>query len=95
MVAVAALPPILRIGTGVGEVTINELAEKVISRTNSKSKVQYVAYKKVYPIGFEDMQRRVPDISKINGAIGWKPEISLEGIIDDVASFIRAHGDSQ
>lgn len=80
---------------GVGEISIGELAQKVISQTHSSSHVELIPYAAAYGSGFEDMQRRVPDISKINGAIGWKPEISLEGIIDDVASFIRAHGDSQ
>ena len=80
---------------GVGEISITELAQKVIAQTHSSSHVELIPYTEAYGSGFEDMQRRVPDISKINGAIGWKPEISLEGIIDDVASFIRAHGDSQ
>ena len=79
---------------GVGEVSILDLAQKIKSVLNSESKITYLPYGDAYPPGFEDMRRRVPDISKINGAIGWKPEISLEGIIDDVASFIRAHGDS-
>ena len=80
---------------GVGEISIAELAQKVVSQTHSSSRVELIPYAEAYGTGFEDMQRRVPDISKINGAIGWKPEISLEGIIDDVASFISAHGDSQ
>ena len=79
---------------GVGEISIAELAQKVISQTQSSSHVELIPYAEAYGAGFEDMQRRVPDISKINGSIGWKPEISLEGIIDDVAKFIRAHGDS-
>ncbi len=80
---------------GVGEISIAELAKKVVSQTHSSSRVELIPYAEAYGTGFEDMQRRVPDISKINGAIGWKPEISLEGIIDDVASFISTHGDSQ
>ena len=80
---------------GVGEISIAELAQKVISQTHSSSHVELIPYADAYGSGFEDMQRRVPDISKINRAIGWKPEISLEGIIDDVASFISTHGDSQ
>jgi len=79
---------------GVGEISIAELAQKVISQTQSSSHVELISYAEAYGSGFEDMQRRVPDISKINRSIRWKPEISLEGIIDDVAKFIRAHGDS-
>lgn len=72
---------------GVGEVTIRELAEKIISRSNSNSKIQSIPYADVYPIGFEDMQRRVPDISKIMNLTGWKPERNLDQIIDDVIDY--------
>jgi UDP-glucose 4-epimerase len=71
---------------GVGEVSIKELADKIIERTNSKSTISYTPYDEAYPIGYEDMQRRVPDISKIKSALGWAPEKSLDNIIDDVAA---------
>ncbi len=74
---------------GIGETTIRELATKVIERTNSKSIIKFIPYSEAYPAGFEDMQRRVPDISKINKVIGWHPQHSLDSIIDSVAaSFI-------
>ena len=74
---------------GIGETTIRELATKVIERTNSKSTITFIPYSEAYPAGFEDMQRRVPDISKINRAINWHPQHSLDSIIDSVAaSFI-------
>jgi UDP-glucose 4-epimerase len=74
---------------GIGETTIRELATKVIERTNSKSTIKFIPYSEAYPAGFEDMQRRVPDISKINNVIGWHPQHSLDSIIDSVAaSFI-------
>jgi len=70
---------------GVGEITIKELAEKIIARTGSTSAITYTPYIDAYPAGFEDMQRRVPDISKIKNIIGWSPANSLDSIIDDVA----------
>ena len=72
---------------GIGEVTINELAEKIILRAKSNSKIKFIPYKEVYPLGFEDMQRRVPDISKISSFIGWKPSRDLDQIIDDVIEY--------
>jgi UDP-glucose 4-epimerase len=67
-------------------VSIMQLAERVIQITNSKSKIVKVAYAEVYPEGFEDMQMRVPDISKIKKVLGWEPEIDLDQIIKDIAS---------
>jgi len=74
---------------GVGETTMKELAEKIISRTNSSSTITYTPYINAYPAGFEDMQRRVPDISKIKNIIGWSPANTLDSIIDDVVSSMR------
>ena len=70
---------------GVGETTIKELAERIIERTNSKSDIKKISYSEADPAGFEDMQRRVPDITKINNAIGWAPTHNLDSIIDSVA----------
>ena len=66
-------------------VTIRELAELVIARTKSASKIVLVPYEKAYAEGFEDMRRRMPDTAKIRALCGWTPEKSLEEIIDDVA----------
>jgi len=74
---------------GVGETTMKELAEKIISRTNSTSTITYTPYIDAYPAGFEDMQRRVPDITKIKKTINWSPANTLDSIIDDVASHMR------
>ena len=71
---------------GIGETTIKELAARVIERTKSTSKIRFIPYADVYPAGFEDMQRRVPDISKIKKSIGWEPHHSLDSIIDSVAA---------
>jgi UDP-glucose 4-epimerase len=70
---------------GIGEVTIKELAGKVISLTNSKSQVTYTPYSDAYPEGFEEIQRRVPNITKIMNTIDWRPTLSLEKIIEDIA----------
>lgn len=78
---------------GIGEISIVNLAHQIITQTRSASELQLVPYFEAYGSGFEDMPRRVPDISKISNAIGWEPSISLEGIIYDVAAFIRANGD--
>ena len=73
---------------GTGEVTIKELADQVIKETKSQSSIEYVAYEKAYAPGFEDMQRRVPDISKIKQELNWAPKKNLSQIIDDVAAHI-------
>ena len=70
---------------GVGETTIKELAEKIIARTHSTSGIKNISYTDAYPAGFEDMQRRVPDITKIKNTIGWSPKHTLDSIIDSVA----------
>ena len=69
------------------QISIMELAKKVIEITGSKSAIEKIAYEKAYPQGFEDMQRRVPDISKIKQVLGWSPEINLDQIIKDIATF--------
>jgi UDP-glucose 4-epimerase len=68
------------------QISIMELAKKVIAVTGSSSSIEMVAYEKAYPAGFEDMERRVPDISKIERVLGWKPQIGLEQIIKDIAA---------
>ena len=69
---------------GIGETTIKELASKVIERTKSISTIRFIPYSDAYPEGFEDMQRRVPDITKIRNKIGWTPTHDLESIIQSV-----------
>jgi UDP-glucose 4-epimerase len=71
---------------GVGEVTIKQLAEQVIAVTGSSSTATYTPYSAAYPAGFEDIQRRVPDISKIKAAINWSPDKDLNQIISDIAA---------
>jgi UDP-glucose 4-epimerase len=74
---------------GVGETTIKQLAEKVIQRTKSTSTITFTPYDDAYPAGYEDMQRRVPDTTKIKSSIGWSPSNNLDNIIDDVAAEIN------
>jgi UDP-glucose 4-epimerase len=74
---------------GEGEISINELAAKVISSTNSVSKIKHILYTDAYPVGFEDMQRRVPDTTKIRTLTGWAPRHDLESIIESVATSIN------
>jgi UDP-glucose 4-epimerase len=69
------------------QISIMDLAKRVIEITGSTSRIEKIAYENAYPGGFEDMQRRVPDISKIKRVLGWSPEINLDQIIKDIASF--------
>jgi UDP-glucose 4-epimerase len=71
---------------GTGEVTIKQLAEQVLSVTGSKSEITYTPYSDAYPAGFEDIQRRVPDITKVKNSIGWAPIKDLTQIISDIAA---------
>jgi UDP-glucose 4-epimerase len=73
------------------EITITELANKVINLTNSKSQITYKPLTEVYGENFEEPQRRVPDISKINRSVGWQPKKNLDGVILEVADHIRAN----
>lgn len=70
---------------GLGETSILNLANKVISQTNSKSEIKLIPYDQAYDSTFEDMQRRVPDISKISNLLNWKPKRDLETIINSFA----------
>jgi len=74
---------------GVGETTIKQLAEKIIERTKSTSSISYTPYTEAYPPGYEDMQRRVPDTTKLQNHLNWKPTHTLDSIIDDVAADKR------
>ncbi len=71
------------------EISIGDLAKQVREMCGSKSEIVYVPYEKAYEQGFEDMQRRVPDVSKITAAIGWKPSIALPQILQDVIDYHR------
>ena len=70
---------------GKGEITILELAQLIIDQTNSKSAITFTDYQNAYVIGYEDIARRVPDVSKIKEFIGWESIIDLKTIINDIA----------
>jgi len=76
---------------GEEEISIKELAMRVISVTNSSSSIEYLPYSKAYPEGFEETMRRVPDTAKLRKMCGWKPEYSLDGIISDIEKYLRAN----
>ena len=84
----SAIGEVYNIG-GTGETSIKQLAEKIIERTKSTSTITYTPYDQAYPTGFEDMQRRVPDITKIKTSIGWVPANTLDNIIDDVVAEMK------
>jgi len=69
------------------EITIEHLAKEVIAITGSSSPIKHIPYEKAYEEGFEDMQRRVPDTSKINKLIGFKPSHTLKEIITDIIEY--------
>ena len=69
------------------EVTILHLAERVKQLTQSDSEIAFVPYDEAYEEGFEDMPRRVPDISKVNALVGFRPEMSLDGILRSVINY--------
>ena len=72
------------------EITILDLATKVKELTNSKSEIIFVPYDEAYVEGFEDMPRRVPDTSKVNALVGFRPEKSLDDILYSVIEFHSA-----
>ena len=72
------------------EISINNLAKKVIDQTNSKSEIVYVPYAEAYGDGFEDMERRVPNIELIKSLVDWAPTRDLSTMISDIASSLTA-----
>ncbi|MGD8277934.1 MAG: nucleoside-diphosphate sugar epimerase, partial [Gemmatimonadota bacterium] len=75
------------------EVTMRELAEMVRDTAGSSSPIVSVPYSEAYPPGFEDMQRRVPDVSKLERTVGYRPSTPLEKIVADVVEFERNRGE--
>jgi UDP-glucose 4-epimerase len=71
------------------EISINDLAKKIILETGSKSEIVYVPYKEAYGDGFEDMDRRVPNIELINELVGWRPQRDLSMIIADISTEMK------
>jgi UDP-glucose 4-epimerase len=86
--AASATGQVFNIGSG-EEVTILELAERVQGRAGSRSEIKLIPYEDAYEPGFEDFQRRVPNIDKITQTIGWIPTTSLDETIDQIISYYR------
>jgi UDP-glucose 4-epimerase len=70
---------------GKGEISILDLAKLIIKQTNSKSEITFTDYEDAYATGFEEMARRVPNISKLKNFTGWEPKLGLDIIINDVS----------
>jgi UDP-glucose 4-epimerase len=71
------------------EITIEGLARKIKEKTASASEIKYIPYDEAYESGFEDMLRRVPDLTKIGGLIGYKPTQNIDRMLDNVISYFR------
>ena len=71
------------------EISMNDLAKKIIEETGSKSEIKYIPYSEAYGDGFEDMERRVTNIDLIKSLTGWQPNRDLTQIIKDVAEYLR------
>ena len=77
------------------EISIRGLAERIIERTGSTSAIRFVPYDEAYEEGFEDMQRRVPDVTKIAESLGWKPKATLDEILDRMIEHARGRTQSR
>jgi UDP-glucose 4-epimerase len=77
------------------EITILDLAHRILERTGSSSPIQFIPYEAAYARGFEDMHRRVPDTSKIEASIGWRPRFTLEDILTDVIADVRSRAERE
>jgi UDP-glucose 4-epimerase len=71
------------------EISINELAKKIIGETGSQSEIAYVPYAEAYGEGFEDMERRVPNVELIRNLVGWEPKRDLSTMIADISSEMQ------
>jgi UDP-glucose 4-epimerase len=69
------------------EISILKLAERVKELTHSDSEIVFVPYDEAYEEGFEDMPRRVPDISKVGELVGFRPQMNLDGILESVVDY--------
>jgi UDP-glucose 4-epimerase len=79
---------VINVGNNV-EISMNDLAKKIIEETGSMSKIVYIPYEQAYGDGFEDMERRVPNIDLIKQLVGWTPNRNLSTIIKDVSDEMR------
>ena len=80
---------LFNVGANDHEITIQDLALKVKEMAGSKSQIEYIPYEKAYGPGFEDMERRCPNISKLRDLIGFNPSYDLEAIIKSVIDYFK------
>jgi UDP-glucose 4-epimerase len=83
-----AIGQVVNIGT-TQEISIEKLAERVRTLSGSKSVIKYIPYDEAYESGFEDMPRRVPDLTRIEGLIGYTPVHTLDNILTQVIDYFR------
>lgn len=79
-----AVGDVFNVGNGREEISMLELAQRVIERTGSSSEIELIPYDEAYESGFEDMRRRVPSTVKLERLTGWSPKYGLDDILDDV-----------
>jgi UDP-glucose 4-epimerase len=85
-----AVGEVWNVGNDREEVTILDLARRVVTRTASRSTVELVPYDRAYEEGFEDMHRRLPDLSKLRALTGYEPKVQLDEILDRVVSYFTS-----
>jgi UDP-glucose 4-epimerase len=85
-----AVGGVFNIGNDREEISIMDLAQRVKERTGSKSEIVLVPYDKAYEEGFEDMLRRVPDLTRVRTLIGYEPEVHLDEILDRVITYFTS-----
>ena len=85
-----AVGEVFNVGNDREEISILELAKRVRARAESKSKIDLVPYEKAYEEGFEDMRRRVPDLSKLRALTGYEPVVPLDEILDRVIDYFTS-----
>lgn len=85
-----AVGRVFNIGNDREEISILELARRVKARTSSTSEIQTIPYSQAYEEGFEDMQRRVPDLSRVRALVGYEPQVHLDQILDRVIDYFTS-----
>jgi len=74
---------------GTEEISILDLAHRIIALTESKSEIAMIPYEEAYAADFEDMMRRVPSVEKVHDLIGFKPDDNLENILPEIVAFMK------
>ena len=85
-----AVGQVFNIGNDSQEIAILELAKRVKHQTASRSEIVLIPYDQAYEEGFEDMPRRVPDISKVRALVGYEPQVQLDEIIENVIAYFTS-----